>query len=80
LVDVVKQANEIVASFNTPLPPSDDESNKSSIYAWVANSQQQRRRYDSDEAGKGPTSSAEALVRATAQEGSLFTLHQRQSR
>jgi hypothetical protein len=56
LVDMVKQANEIVVSFNTPLPPSDDESKKSSIYAWVANSQQQRQRHDSDEASKGPTS------------------------
>jgi hypothetical protein len=57
LDDVVKRANEMVTSFNAPLPPSDDESNKSSIYAWIANSQQQQRqRYDSDEAGKGPTS------------------------
>jgi hypothetical protein len=58
LVEVVKQANKIVTSFNTPLPPSDNESNKSSIFAWITNSQQQqqRQRYDSDEAGEGSTS------------------------
>jgi hypothetical protein len=56
LDDVVKPANKTVASFNTPLPPSDNESNKSSIFAWITNSQQQqRRRHDDDKASKGPS-------------------------
>jgi hypothetical protein len=57
LVDMVKQANKIVASFNTLLPPSDNKSNENSIFAWITNSQQQqRRRHDDDKAGKGPSS------------------------
>ncbi len=53
--DVVKQANEIVASFNTPLPSSDDESQKSSVFAWIVN-QEQQRRHDDHKASKGPSS------------------------
>jgi hypothetical protein len=55
LDDVVKRANKIIASFNTPLPSFNDESQKSSVFAWIAN-QQKQRRHDDDKASKGPSS------------------------